>query len=219
MSNITEDQNIDRIRGKLTQIGRSSHTTVKFQDDLIEFIERNSFNGFSLIEVGCYMGGLTAQLAYVAKKLLLTFDVIDIDHHFINIATDTVNQVGLADAVRFNAMDLTTFARSSPGYRKPALVFVDGDHRYDGVVADIRAIRSFTTLPYACAFHDFSLRYADGALTNVRVDRAIYDEFGPQVALTPIGETAGHGVLRTEAGEDRHFHERDQPEGVIIVIG
>ena len=80
-------------------------------------------------------------------------------------------------------MDLPTFVQNSPDYHKPVLVFVDGDHRYDGVVADIRAIRSLATQPYACAFHDFSLRYADGSLIDVRVDRAIKDELGPEAPL------------------------------------
>lgn len=218
MPTMTQDPTIAQIRLKLAEIDRSSHTSTKFQDDLLAFVDKHCFSGFSVVEVGCYLGGLTAQLALAAKQAGLGFDVIDIDHGFLNIAADTVAQVGLTEHVRFHAMDLATFVRNSPDYRKPMLIFVDGDHRYDGVVADIRAIRSFRSLPHACAFHDFSLRYADGPLTDVRVDCAILDEFGSDVALTPIGEIAGHGVLRTEPADDRHFHAMGQSEGVIIVL-
>jgi hypothetical protein len=220
MPNILQDQTLAQIRRTLTQIERSSDTSAKFQDDLLGFIEQNHFNGFSVVEVGCYVGGLTAQLAFVAKKFNLEFDVIDIDPGYLNVAANTVDRVGLTECVRFHAIDLTSFVRNSPGYGKPTLVFVDADHRYDGVVTDIRAIKSFASRPYACAFHDFSLRYADGPLTDVRVDCAIMDEFGPGAPLTFIGEIAGQGTtLRTEPGADRHFHEHGQSEGVLIVLG
>ena len=219
MSKFADDQDLARIRGEIARIERESHTTLKFQNDLMNFIEEHRFNGFSIVEVGCYLGGLTAQLAYAAKKFAQAFDVIDIDHNYLNTAANTLDQVGLAGQARFHAMDLPTFVRNSPGYSKPTLVFVDGDHRYDGVVADVRAIKAFTVKPYACAFHDFSLRYADGELTNVRVDLAVKNEFGSETQFNPIGEIAGQGGLRTEPGHDRHFHERGQPEGVLIVLG
>lgn len=218
MSDLASDPEIVRIREELVKMDQASHTSLKFQNDLLTFIEKNHAKGQSLIEVGCYKGGLTAQIAYAAKKFGLSFDVIDIDHAFINISANAIERVGLTGYVNFHAMDLASFVKNSPNYGTPALVFVDGDHQYDGVVADIRAIKAFPKTPYACAFHDFSLRYADGNLANVRVDLALYDEFGSDAPLVPIGEIAGDGQLRTQPGEDRHFHEIGKSEGVIIVL-
>ena len=116
-------------------------------------------------------------------------------------------------------MGLDKFVENMPNYAKPILVFVDGDHRYDGVVADIKAIMNMTHRPHACGFHDFSLRYASGPLTIVRVDNAVRDQFGPDVPLQPIGEIAGSGnVLNTQPGQDQHYHEKGQPEGVIVMM-
>lgn len=212
----TDLGNLANLRQAIDQIDRSSHTSIKFQDDLIGFIISNKDRGGGIIEVGCYHGGLTAQLAYVAKETGLPFDVIDIDHHYLTVAADTVERVGLKGVASFHAMDLPTFLRNKTFTTSPLLVFVDGDHRYAGVVTDIRAIRTIRPAPFACAFHDFSLRYADGPLTDVRVDRAILDEFGSSVVLNPIGEIAGAGKLRTVPAEDRHFHETGKPEGVLI---
>lgn len=205
------------IRRKLEEIGRFSHTTQKFQDDLIDFVVQNHDRGGSLIEVGCFHGGLTVQLAHVARPYGLHLDVIDISRQYLDVARDTVSTFGYGDRVAFHKTTLTQFLAERDG-PAPLLVFIDGDHRYDGVVADIRAVMGMPERPYACAFHDFSLRYADGPLTNVRVDRAILDEFGPEAPLHRIGETAGDGQLRTVPGADRHYHEPGQPEGVLIVL-
>jgi hypothetical protein len=207
---------LEAVRSKLKTLERASHTTDRFQDQILSFIEQNQAQGHSIIEVGCYHGGLTAQLALVARTYGLDLHVVDIDAHYLGVAADTVAQCGLEGAAKFHLMDLATLVASTR-LGLHVLVFVDGDHRYDGVVADIKAIRSMNPAPFACAFHDFSLRYADGPLTDVRVDRAVLDEFGRSVELLPIGEIAGESlILRTEPGEDRHYHESGMPEGVVI---
>ncbi|MDP3898900.1 MAG: class I SAM-dependent methyltransferase [Mesorhizobium sp.] len=208
---------VDGIRAILRRIGHSSQTSDKFQDDVLRFIAENHASGGSIIEIGCYHGGFTAQLACLARTFGLQFDVIDIDRANLKMAAHAVAMNGLASHARFHKMDFAKFVRRSRNPARPVLVFVDGDHRYQGVVADIKAIRSMAQRPFACAFHDFSLRYADGPLTIVRVDRAIFDMFGADVALTPVGEIAGQGAtLRTVPEADRHFHQPGQPEGVIV---
>jgi hypothetical protein len=210
-------EGLQTVREGLVALQRPSHTSIKFQDDIIRFIESHAASGRSLIEVGCYHGGMTVQMAFAAKALGLEFNVIDINHHYLGVAADTADRFQLADAVHFHAMDLATFVRNSPAMPRAALVFVDGDHRYDGVVADLRAIRSMSPVPFAAAFHDYSLRYADGPLTNVRVDQAIHDEWGRELAGEPIGEIArADGPLRTLPGEDRHYHAMGEPEGLLV---
>ncbi len=208
------------IRKKMAEIGSTSHTSIKFQDDLLRWIAEAAPHGESIIEVGCYKGGLTSQIAYAAKQLGLVFDVIDIDHHYLNVAAAAVAAVGLQDYARFHAMDLASFVEKTGGQGKVALVFVDGEHRYHGVVADCRAIKTFSAIPHAAVFHDYSLRYADGELSDVRVDLGIKDEFGDSVRLVPIGELAGApgSSLRTQPGEDRHYHQIDTSEGVVVLL-
>jgi len=209
---------IMEIRDKMNRIGCASHTSVKFQDDLLKTIAESSPFGEAIIEIGCYKGGMTSQIAYAAKKLRLSFDVIDIDHHFLNVAAEAVAAVGLQDNVRFHAMDFAQFSALMHDKLKISLIFIDGDHRYDGVVSDCRAIKRFDVPPHAAVFHDFSLRYADGDLTDVRVDLAIKDEFGNQPRVKPIGELAGSpsSNLRTVPAEDRHYHESGTSEGVVL---
>ncbi|MCV0396064.1 MAG: class I SAM-dependent methyltransferase [Rhizobiaceae bacterium] len=210
---------INAIRETLRGMGQASQTSTTFQDDVLRFVADNAGKGASIVEIGCYHGGFTAQLARLAREFALAFDVIDIDAGNLDKAAGALEATGLSDHARLHRTDFKRFVRRSRAYPAPVLVFVDGDHRYKGVVADIRAIMAMKPRPYACAFHDFSLRYADGPLTNVRVDRAILDEFGKDVPLIPVGETAGEGkTLRTAPGADRHFHEKGMPEGVIVVL-
>lgn len=212
-------EEISRIRQVLSEISCQSHTSDKFQNDILGFIEANASEGSLIIEIGCYKGGLTAQLAYAAKRFGLSFDVIDIDHHYLNVAAGAVEKAGLGGYATFHAMDFAGYVRNAVDRGRAVLVFDDGDHRYNGVMSDIAAIKAMKPAPYACAFHDFSLRYDCESLSDVRVDRAIHDGFGGDVALQPIGEiAAAGGPLRTEPGADHHFHELGKPEGVILTL-
>lgn len=213
-------EGIPEIRQKLLEHNRASQTSEKFQDDILQFIIDNKDQGHSIIEVGCFYGGFSSQLAFVAKMCNLTLDVIDIDKGYLNHAADTLEKVGLRSHATMNLMPFSEFVQVKAEHPKPVLVFIDGDHRYDGVVADIRAMRQLHNQPFACAFHDYSLRYADGPLTIVRVDQAVHDEFPADTDFQFIGTIAGEaGLSRTEpSGADRHFHERGKSEGVLITL-
>jgi hypothetical protein len=50
---------IQKIRKILEQQSDFSHSSMKFQDYLLRFIRSNSELGESVVEVGCYRGGLT----------------------------------------------------------------------------------------------------------------------------------------------------------------
>ena len=210
-------KSIQQIRGELGESGDHSHTSFVFQDDLLKFIEQNSGTGDSVIEVGCYRGGMTAQLGAACCALGKRLYVVDIDERYIDIAKSNVDRtIGPNQIIYFHG-DLSTFYQSGLPEEKSILVFIDGDHRYSGVVRDIRAVLESQMPPYAVAFHDFSLRYRVSELLDVHVDQAIYDTFGREVRFRPIGEIAGRGmILATEVQPDGHYHERGQPEGVLL---
>jgi hypothetical protein len=212
-------KSIQQIRTELDKSGNHSHTSFVFQDDVIRFIHQNCSEGDSVIEVGCYRGGMTAQLAATCSTLGKRFYVVDIDQGYIDITKINVDGIiGTNDTVYFCGA-LSTFYDSGLPNERPILIFIDGDHRYSGVVRDIRAVLGSKMLPFAVAFHDFSLRYQVPELVDVYVDQAIYDTFGREVRYRPIGEIAGRStILATQVQPDGHYHETGQPEGVLLAF-
>lgn len=212
------DQQIEKIRFALTTQGSHSHTSQEFQDDLLFYAHKFAGHGNCLIEVGCFRGGMTAQFAYVARKFGQGLEVIDINADYLKLAREAVSLAGSDTLVNYHHCDLAAFVATSGSQIRPTLVLIDGDHRYDGVSADIRALYKMKTRPFAAAFHDFSLRYITPELASVRVDKALVDAFGPDFPHVKIGEIAGIGkTLRTVPSADGHYHEIGKPEGVLII--
>lgn len=206
------------IRDELRHLGNHSHTSDAFQDDILHIIETERDRGGCVIEVGCYRGGLTAQIAAICLKWQKQLYVVDINADYLNIAKLSVATAVEQDNTIYFLGSLTDFYASGVLVHDPILVFIDGDHRYAGVVQDITAILASERPPYAVAFHDFSLRYANADLADVRVDRAIYDNFGSAIRLAPLGEIAGTGLTaKTEPQADGHYHQFGQPEGVLLL--
>lgn len=211
-------KSIAEIRAELDELGNISHTSIAFQDDILRIIETKKDRGGCVIEVGCYRGGLTAQIATVCQTLQKQFYAVDINANYLSVAKDSVARAVEQDNTNYFVGNLTEFYASGILVDDPILVFLDGDHRYPGVVKDITAILESKRPPYAVAFHDFSLRYVTPELADVRVDRAIHDNFGAAVHLDPLGEIAGSGqTARTEPQPDGHYHEIGQPEGVLLL--
>jgi predicted O-methyltransferase YrrM len=212
-------KSIQQIREELGKSGNHSHTSFVFQDDLIRFIHQNCSEGGSVIEVGCYRGGMTAQLAATCSTLGKRLYVVDIDQVYIDITKVNVDGIIGPNNTVYFCGDLSMFYDSGLPNERPILVFIDGDHRYSGVVKDIRAVLESKMPPCAVAFHDFSLRYRVPELADVHVDQAIYDTFGREVRFRPIGEIAGRGrILATEPQHDGHYHESGEPEGVLLFL-
>jgi glycosyltransferase involved in cell wall biosynthesis len=205
-------------RARLLQLGNHSHTSTEFQDDVLHFIDRHADVGGAVIEVGCYRGGLTAQLALVCRRLGKTLYVIDVDEQYMAIAKESVQAVTYDAHVRYYLGTFPQFVAEGRCREQVILTLIDADHRYDGVRRDITAVYAMTPLPHAVAFHDFSLRYVTAELKDVRVDRAILDAFGEDARYVRLGQVAGLGpTMATSPGQDGHYHERGQPEGVLLL--
>ena len=216
-----DTEKIAAIRNKLAANGCASMTSTTFQNQLISFIDLNSESGDFVIEVGCFRGGLTAQLAYVTSELGKKLYVIDIDQSMLDCAAQAVKKStgSIPDSTHFFRGNLVSFLSQPRVSDRCILAFIDGDHFYDGVVKDIRALLSgHLARPLYIAFHDFSLRYNIGQLTNVRVDQAIRDTLKNEILL-PIGELSGLSTLISEppsAQEQEHpYFYKGGSEGAL----
>jgi hypothetical protein len=157
---------------------------------------------------------MSAQLAYLARKLGQRFEIIDID---VNWNMHAVEMAGSSDSVGFHHSDFQSFVATADPKIRPTLVFIDADHRYDAVVADIRTLYSMSSRPYSAAFHDFSLRYSTPELADVRVDLALLHAFGQDFQHIKIGSIAAPGgALRIAPEADGYYHELGYSEGVLI---
>jgi hypothetical protein len=178
METSMSDLELERIRARLAAEGNHSQTTRKFQDDLLFFANKFAAHGNCVIEVGCFRGGMSAQLAYLARKLGQRFEVIDIDANNLEYARAAAEMAGGSDSVGFHHGDFQSFVATADPKIRPTLVLIDGDHRYNGVIADIRTLYSMSSRPYSAAFHDFSLRMVASELSDIRVDLALAHAFG-----------------------------------------
>jgi SAM-dependent methyltransferase len=213
---------IGEIRAKLHAQGRHSWTTATFQNQLLSFIQLNAHRGDFVIEVGCARGGLTAQLAYLTDGLGKALYAVDVDQTMLDQAAQAVRESTgtIPDSTHFFRGDLRSFLSRPRMSDRCILAFIDGDHRYDGVIRDIRAlVDSRLARPLSIAFHDFSLRYDDESLADVRVDRAIRDALRDET-LMPIGELSGLSSLVTEPSSEtlRAYYERGGSEGVLVTL-
>jgi len=205
------------LRKRSADFGKPSWTSAEYQRDMLEFILGNSREGQSIIEIGCYKGGLTAMLALACKEVGLTLDVIDIMPSSIESACTLLSELHLSDHVMFYRGTFPQYVSQRRPSTKAALCILDGDHAYPAVIEDLAAVDALPARPYALAFHDYSLRHPT---TNERVSDAIRDHFGPSAAPRPIGlvmNGQGHAT-KEHPQEDGHYWEVPGSEGAILVL-
>ena len=203
---------LQTIRATLTSQWDHSHTSVKFQDSLLQFVRDNSELGGSVVEVGCYKGGLTTQLAWICRELGKQLFVVDVSAEYMDIAKRNVDQMVPRNAATWFVGDLSNFMKQHGGdIPRPIVVFIDGDHRYPGVVEDISAVLQTKNMPHALIFHDFGLRSRVPEYAEARVDLAILDSLGRDIRMRGIGEISYSHI------EGPFYFEIGLPEGVIIL--
>ena len=212
---------IAQIRRDLDRIGCASTTSPTFQNQVLSHLDMNADRGDFLIEVGCFRGGMSTQLAHFAVERGKQLFVVDVDPNYMAIARGAVESAlgSVPSCVHFVLDSLPGFLAGPRPSDRCILVFIDGDHHYEGVAADIRSlIDSSLERPFSVCFHDYGLRYTAEDYLDVRVDRAIHDLL-PGHPVAPIGEVAGNsGILPTSP--QAHDHGSHFPagmsEGVIV---
>jgi Methyltransferase domain len=208
---------LQNIRTTSAGLGRFSWTSDNYQQDLLDFIFEHRNKGGGVVEVGTYKGGLTAQLALVCARLGWPLWSLDIDSSSVALAADLVERVGLAGSVSFHLGALDSFASTVKLAQRPVMVILDGDHQYEAVRQDIRSVYQLPLLPYAAAFHDYSLRHPT---SGERVSDAIADSFG-NVPVRPIGaqmDGSGPYPTKEKPSADGHWWEVPGSEGAIVEL-
>ncbi|WP_165064535.1 class I SAM-dependent methyltransferase [Paludisphaera rhizosphaerae] len=213
---------IAAIRGELQRIGCLSACSPAFQNQLLSYLDMNADQGDFLVEVGCYRGGMTAQLAHFAVERGKQFYVVDVDREYLDAARQTVETaLGRSPAcVHYVETTLNGFFDQPRPSNRCIMVFIDGDHHYRGVVRDIRAVvNSRLERPLSIGFHDYGLRCTAADELDIRVDRAIHDHL-KGCAVIPMGEVAGlGGILPTSPVGDNGAHfPPGVSEGVVVVF-
>jgi hypothetical protein len=207
---------IQQIRAQLTEREAASLSSLKFQDDLLDLIVQNAETGDCIIEIGCYHGGLTAQLAFIAQRLGKRFISVDNDPSYIDIAEQTVKAVTPSASVNFFHGTFAQYVKSPDGQEKCILVFIDGMHTYEGVREDLEALYCVNPLPHIAVFHDFGLRANNW---DPAVDRALFDSFGQTFKYHPIGVLGGPSsglATKVAPGPWSDYFLDDVPEAVYI---
>jgi predicted O-methyltransferase YrrM len=207
-------------------------STAAYANDIITFVMQNRSHGRGIVELGCYRGGLTVALALLCRDLAWPLYVVDISSENIEITRNLLKKVQSAEHVQFFTGTLNMFADKVQLSESPLLAVIDGDHRRSDVISDIASLYSLNRRCYAAAFHDFSLRVkgqSGSDLSDVRVDRAIFDCFGPDAPLMIIGESPDflNGPARrlydqgggdSVATDTSWYWEEGGHEGVILVL-
>jgi hypothetical protein len=93
-------------------------------------------------------------------------------------------------------------------------VFIDADHTYDYVRADLESLYHLPARPVNAAFHDYSLRSEKPELSNLGVDRAIHDVWGAQARLIRIGQQFDDDQPKVSATGS--YYEANGTEGVFV---
>lgn len=150
-------------------------TSRRFRMELHDLVA-NAPDAGDVVEIGAFRGGSTVFLADACARSGRSLHVVDLSSDFLAIARANVSEVRPDAHVHyFNGTAEAFFERFSvdPFF----LVFIDADHRYDAVRADIDAVKTARKPPRWWLFHDYSLRGTARDRWTIRVDRAIRDAF------------------------------------------
>ena len=115
-----------------------------------------------ILEIGTHKGRSTVLLATARRDsgrdgLVVT---MDISHEFLAEARETIAAAGLGSRVLILQGTREALAGAVPPMT-PGLVFVDGDHTYEGVARDLAALEPIVPSGGVIAMHDFGGYEAD----------------------------------------------------------
>lgn len=205
------EERLRKIRGFAEDKDSASQTKTTYQDSVLFFLRSNAFRGDNVVEVGCYRGGLTVQYAYLCKELGKKLYVVDIDASLLAHTKELVEELGMGDIASFHLMDYNTFVKSRFFPNNTIATIIDADHSYVGCRKDCITLQNVLGSMYGVIFHDFTLRYT--GWDGVGVDKAVFEVFGQEVRLYPIGFQSVASEKPTSGGA-----YLESNEGVIMVV-
>lgn len=113
--------------------------------------------GDVILEIGTYAGKsavveILGARANPERRRIRWFG-LDVDKSAIRNTKRTLEKWNLMEYCTLFCGDLATFLKKHP--ISPTMVFVDGDHRYEGVKRDTEVLSSFVARDVPILFHDF----------------------------------------------------------------
>lgn len=170
----------------------------------------------AVIEVGCYKGGLSAQIAYICSLLNKDFIYIDIDEASIVSTKELLQDLGLSSMTRSYTGTFQSFLDGPGQDCHCSFVIVDGDHEYEATVRDIQTILMLKPIPCAAVFHDYSLRSGN---TNENVQQAITDTLPDKdVALIGLKFNGVEHPTVNSPNPDGHYWQHPGAEGALVTL-
>lgn len=191
-----------------------SMTSSKYRNDLIYFIVNNHERGDSICEVGCYRGGLSIILAYLAQQLGKKLVICEIDENCARLAGNRIAELGLADIVSIHTSCFAAFVASGCFPDNCILTIIDANHIYEEAKTNFSAFRSVDHKSYAVAFHDYGLRDTGN---KMGIQRAVNDVY-PLKNIFHIGDNTLFSPCEnhTEVAEDTTYFQGS--EGALIIL-
>jgi Methyltransferase domain len=109
-----------------------------------------------ILEIGTYHGKSAVLMALAVRDAGhdSTICTLEVDTAAIRAAKKQAERHGVADGIVFIRATASAFARAC-GWFRPALTFVDGDHRREGVEADLSVLSTLVPAGGTILFHDF----------------------------------------------------------------
>lgn len=131
----------------------------QMEGDSYKLYEMAYFAGEVILELGVYGGRsavveLKGALSNPARKRKPQLYALDLDPAAIHRSHESLKAFGVADFALLYQGDVDTFMAEFP--IQPTMVFVDADHRYEGVKQDLAALSRLLSpgVPVLC--HDYS---------------------------------------------------------------
>lgn len=208
------DEDIKRISSYCEQEGKISWTSKEYQKSIHAVLLDKDLAPGVVVEVGCYKGGLSAQLAYFCRLLNRKFIYIDIDRNYLNSTRKLLKDLGLDKNTECFVGSFSSYMSTLGAKESIALVIIDGDHDYDATKKDICAF--LNSPPQWAVFHDYSLRSFN---THENVQKAIEDTLVGCEKIKIGTQFKGIGHPTKDAPDkEGHYWEVPGSEGIKVKI-
>jgi len=168
---------------------------------LIRQMREHDFGG-SILEVGSHMGGFLAFMAYNCDPKTAKIRSVDLTTLYgLGGTIKNLKEDGYdAEVYKGNSTsaDAVAWAKENGPYD---FVFIDGDHTYDGVLADWR---NYGPLGRWVGFHD--IKEADHGYGTVQLWEELKDKY-PSMEIGVAGNWNGIGLLKMPSPAKPYIHQ------------
>jgi predicted O-methyltransferase YrrM len=154
------------------------------------------------VEIGRFAGGSAIALA-LAGRASGRPGVTSVDIEHLSMADYFLGLNGVRDDIRFIDADSVAAAQrwgSEPGDRGISLLFIDGDHTYEGVARDLAAWTPYLVEGAIVALHDIGL-------PDAGVSRAAYYSLSERFGYRPIRHVHSMAFFERVPGTSRQSRE------------